>query len=141
MPRELFHDVVDPNIKVGGQKWYTVPLSILVHTLIIAAVIIIPLYAVDALPEVPSSRRGAPDISVRTGPAGAPRSPRWFHHWREGRRRSLSFARLEDGYLVRAHGLADLRAFEQRGQGREFSFERAPSQGAAQESEHAPASP
>ena len=60
-----------------------------------------------ALPEVPSSRRGAPDISVRTGPAGAPRSPRWFHHWREGRRRSLSFARLEDGYLVRAHGLAD----------------------------------
>jgi hypothetical protein len=60
-----------------------------------------------ALPEVPSSRRGARDIEIRTGPAGAPASPLWFHHWREGRRRSLSFARVDDGYLVRAHGMAD----------------------------------
>lgn len=60
-----------------------------------------------ALPEVPPSRRGARDIAIRIGAAGAPASPRWFHHWREGRRRSLSFARVEDGYLVRAHGLAD----------------------------------
>ena len=54
MPRELFGDVVDPSIKVGGQKWYTVPLSIAVHTLGLLAVIIIPLLAADALPEVPS---------------------------------------------------------------------------------------
>ena len=54
MPRDMFGDVVDPSIKVGGQKWYTVPLSILVHTVLIAAVIIVPLLAVDALPEVPS---------------------------------------------------------------------------------------
>ena len=52
MPREMFGDVVDPSIKVGGQKWYTVPLSIIVHTVLIAAVIIIPLMAADALPEV-----------------------------------------------------------------------------------------
>ena len=38
MPRDMFGDVVDPSIKVGGQKWYTVPLSILVHTVLIAAV-------------------------------------------------------------------------------------------------------
>ena len=31
MPRDMFGDVVDPSIKVGGQKWYTVPLQS-VHT-------------------------------------------------------------------------------------------------------------
>jgi protein TonB len=54
VPRDLFNDVVDPQIRVGGQKWYTVPLSIVVHTVIIAAIIIIPLMATDMMPEVPS---------------------------------------------------------------------------------------
>ena len=54
VPRDMFGDVVDPSIRVGGQKWYTVPLSILVHTVLIAAIIIIPLLAVEGLPEVPS---------------------------------------------------------------------------------------
>ena len=31
MPRDMFGDVVDPSIKIGSKKWYTVPLSILVH--------------------------------------------------------------------------------------------------------------
>src|SRR3954454_12790931 len=50
----MFGDVVEPSIKVGSQKWYTVPLSIIVHTAIIAAVIIIPLMAADVLPTPPS---------------------------------------------------------------------------------------
>ena len=54
MPRDLFNDVVDPQIRVGGQKWYTVPLSMIVHTVVLAAIIIIPLMAMDAMPEVPS---------------------------------------------------------------------------------------
>ena len=54
MPREMFGDVVDPSIKVGSQKWYTVPLSILIHVVIIAAVLIIPLMATDVLPTPPS---------------------------------------------------------------------------------------
>ena len=54
MPRDMFGDVVDPSIRVGGQKWYTVPLSIVVHTVLIAAIIIIPLMATESLPEVPS---------------------------------------------------------------------------------------
>jgi len=53
VPRDLFGDVVEPSIKVGSQKWYTVPLSIIVHTAIIAAVIIIPLMAADVLPTPP----------------------------------------------------------------------------------------
>ena len=33
----MFRDVVEPTIKVGSQKWYTIPLSIIVHTALIAA--------------------------------------------------------------------------------------------------------
>ena len=41
MPRDMFGDVVEPSIKVGSKKWYTVPLSIIAHTVIIGAVVII----------------------------------------------------------------------------------------------------
>ena len=54
MPRDMFGDVVDPSIKVGSQKWYTVPLSIAAHVLLFAAVIIIPLMATDVLPTPPA---------------------------------------------------------------------------------------
>ncbi len=50
----MFGDVVDPSIKLGSQKWYTVPLSILAHVAIFAAVIIIPLMAADVLPTPPT---------------------------------------------------------------------------------------
>src|SRR5206468_2922766 len=50
----MFKDVVDPSIKVGSQKWYTIPLSIIVHTTAIAALVIIPLMAADILPTPPS---------------------------------------------------------------------------------------
>src|SRR5437588_229795 len=50
----MFGDIVEPSIKVGSKKWYTVPLSIIVHTVIIAALIIIPLMAFDALPTPPA---------------------------------------------------------------------------------------
>ena len=53
MPREMFGDVVDPSIKLGSQKWYTVPLSIIAHVVLFAAVIIIPLMATDVLPTPP----------------------------------------------------------------------------------------
>ena len=54
MPRDMFGDIVEPSIKVGSKKWYTVPLSIIVHTVIIGALIIIPLMAFDALPTPPT---------------------------------------------------------------------------------------
>jgi protein TonB len=50
----MFGDVVNPSIKVGSQKWYTVPLSIIAHVAIFAAVIIIPLMAADVLPTPPT---------------------------------------------------------------------------------------
>jgi protein TonB len=54
VPREMFGDVVAPSIKVGSQKWYTVPLSIIAHVVLFGAVIIIPLMATDVLPTPPS---------------------------------------------------------------------------------------
>ena len=37
MPREMFGDVVEPSIKVGTKQWYTVPLSILTHAVVLGA--------------------------------------------------------------------------------------------------------
>ena len=86
MPRDMFGDVVDPSIKVGTRAWYTVPLSIIVHTAILAAVVIIPLMAADVLPTPPSMMafvaapppppppqvQQAPQPKVDVNPAAAP---------------------------------------------------------------------
>src|SRR5580704_14944963 len=44
----LFRDVVEPSIKVGDRRGYTVPLSIAVHALLVAALIIVPFVATDS---------------------------------------------------------------------------------------------
>src|SRR5688500_4635181 len=46
----MFGDVVQTSIKLGSQKWYTVPLSIIAHVVLFGAIIIIPLMATDVLP-------------------------------------------------------------------------------------------
>ena len=43
MPKDMFGDVVEPSIKVGSQAWYTVPVSIFLHVLLLGGVIIVPL--------------------------------------------------------------------------------------------------
>jgi periplasmic protein TonB len=48
MVGHLFRDVVQPSIKVGDRRGYTVPLSIAAHALLIAAVIIVPLVTPDS---------------------------------------------------------------------------------------------
>ena len=37
MPRveKMFGDIVDPSVKVGTKQWYTIPLSIAVHTVVV----------------------------------------------------------------------------------------------------------
>src|SRR5256885_104897 len=56
----MFGDIVDPSIKVGSQKWYTVPLSIAVHVVIIGAV-------VGGWPEAPPPPPPPPAAPVRVG--------------------------------------------------------------------------
>jgi len=53
MVRDMFSDVREPSIKLGSQQRYTVAMSVIVHTAIIAAVMIIPLVATDVLPTPP----------------------------------------------------------------------------------------
>jgi periplasmic protein TonB len=54
MPRDLFGDVVHPPAGISDRKWYSLPLSILVHALVIAVAVIVPLVAADALPTPPA---------------------------------------------------------------------------------------
>ncbi len=77
----MFGDIVDPSVKVGSRKWYTVPVSIGVHTALLAAVVIIPLMASDILPVPPAMMTFAapppppppPPAPVRVGGAIATR--------------------------------------------------------------------
>jgi periplasmic protein TonB len=73
MPREhrLFGDVTDPSVRLGNRRWYTVPLSILVHALAIAVLVIVPLLAVDALP----SPRAMQTFLVSAAPPPPPPAP------------------------------------------------------------------
>jgi protein TonB len=50
----MFGEIANPSIKVGTQRWYTVPVSILAHVVAITAVVVVPLLATGNLPEVPS---------------------------------------------------------------------------------------
>ena len=54
MAGQMFGEIANPSIKIGAQKWYTVPVSILAHVAAIGAVVIVPLLAAEALPQVPS---------------------------------------------------------------------------------------
>jgi periplasmic protein TonB len=70
MPRDLFGDVTNPSVRVGGRKWYTVPLSLVVHTLVIFTIVVIPLFATGTLP-LPRSAT----IFVPVDPAPLPVPP------------------------------------------------------------------
>ncbi|MEW5981859.1 MAG: energy transducer TonB [Acidobacteriota bacterium] len=50
MPRDLFRDVVSPHVRVGGRQWYAVPLSMLIHAVIILAMVIVPVLAPAVVP-------------------------------------------------------------------------------------------
>ena len=50
MPRDLFDDVTHPSVRVGTRKWYTVPISVILHLAVVGIVVVIPLMAADVLP-------------------------------------------------------------------------------------------
>ena len=52
--QDMFGDIVDPSIKMGNKMWYTVPLTMLMQATVVAAIVIVPLMAVGALPTTPS---------------------------------------------------------------------------------------
>jgi protein TonB len=64
MSHELFHDVTDTRPRAGRATGGTLAVSIVAHAAILAAVIVVPLLATDALP-VPA---GAIDDFIRVAP-------------------------------------------------------------------------
>jgi periplasmic protein TonB len=52
MPRDLFGNVTRPSISIGNRKWYTVPVSLLSHSMIIATVVVLPILAAPLMPGV-----------------------------------------------------------------------------------------
>lgn len=50
MPGIMFQDVVCPQGR-SNRKWYTLPLSFVVHTSVLAVLIVVPLIAIDAVPK------------------------------------------------------------------------------------------
>src|SRR3954471_14293673 len=49
MPRIMFEEVVCPRAHMN-RKWYTLPLSFVMHSALVALLIVIPLVVTDALP-------------------------------------------------------------------------------------------
>jgi protein TonB len=52
MPRDLFGDVTRPSISIGNRKWYTVPVSLLSHSFILATIVVLPILAAPMMPGV-----------------------------------------------------------------------------------------
>jgi protein TonB len=75
MVGHLFRDVVEPSIKVGDRRGYTVPLSIAAHALLIAAVIIVPLVATDS-PLLPAPSAMFAFVTAADPPAPPAAPPR-----------------------------------------------------------------
>ncbi len=50
MPRDLFGEVVRPTAGFGSRQWYTLPISFVFHTVVLALVIVVPLMATGVLP-------------------------------------------------------------------------------------------
>lgn len=50
MPREIFRDVAGEAHRCTGRQWYTVPLSMLTHAVLVVLFVAIPLLVTNALP-------------------------------------------------------------------------------------------
>jgi protein TonB len=55
MPRDLFGDVTRPSISIGNRKWYTVPVSLFSHSIVIAMIVVLPILAAPLMPGVMDS--------------------------------------------------------------------------------------
>jgi len=50
MKGDLFNDVVEPSVRVGTHPWYSVPLSIVTHVLLVGALLAVPFVGSYVLP-------------------------------------------------------------------------------------------
>jgi periplasmic protein TonB len=75
MPRDLFGDVTRSSISIGNRKWYTVPVSLLSHSVVIAGFVVLPILAAPYMPGVVAE--AMPDyIKIIDPPAPPPIKPK-----------------------------------------------------------------
>jgi protein TonB len=74
MPRIMFEEVVCPSAD-ANRKWYTLPLSFVVHTVVLAILIAVPLVATDVLPS-PRKMLNYVDAADPVMPVTVPPPPR-----------------------------------------------------------------
>lgn len=72
MPRDLFGTVTRPSISIGNRKWYTVPVSLLSHAVILATIVIAPIIAAPYLPDVLGSDNPDYVITILPPPPAPP---------------------------------------------------------------------
>jgi periplasmic protein TonB len=75
MPRELFTEVVSPQLRSRTGSRYTMMLSVVAHALIVAAVVIVPLMATGAMPSLPSDAISFMPAIVPPAPPPLPTPP------------------------------------------------------------------
>lgn len=68
MPRELFGDVSNPRVEIGSRSRVTLPVSIAVHAVMVALVVVVPLMAPSLMPSPPS-------VFIFAAPAPLPPPP------------------------------------------------------------------
>ena len=82
MPRDLFGDVTRPSISIGNRKWYTVPVSLLSHSIILAMFLVLPILAAPSMPQVFADNDLDPDHHARSANAAAAASAEATRHRR-----------------------------------------------------------
>src|SRR6478735_3813145 len=72
MPRDMFGDVNQHSIKIGNRKWYSVPVSLFSHAMIVLALVAIPILVPSAMPmpKITTIFSGTPPV-----PPEPPRPP------------------------------------------------------------------
>ena len=84
MPGLMFQDVVSPRAR-SNRKWYTVPLSFVVHTIVLAVVVAVPLIATNDMFPAPRAIMQfvtpyVPVVPTAPPPARRPEASRAVHN-------------------------------------------------------------
>jgi periplasmic protein TonB len=73
----MFHDIVQPSIRVGSRRAFALPLSIVTHLLVVAVLLIVPLMAPGVLPAPTAALMAfvSGDVTLPSPHSPAPRQP------------------------------------------------------------------
>ena len=64
MAADLFGDVTQTPTRLGGRRWYTLPLSIVTHAVTVVVIIVVPLASSDVLPPIRRALTHYEDIDI-----------------------------------------------------------------------------